>query len=234
MASWSRPPERVAGVWRAYRHTARGFPPLWYGGGSVSTRQESGRWHVEGEGVAQYLALSANGAWAERCRYASIRDDRRRLEDRRRLWELQVIEQDIADLSSFDRYIACGLSPSLAVGPHVHARALADDLRAVGYRGVLSPAAAYDQPGAANLNLTLFGERIEAHEYGAMPDPSANPRPDLFIQAIMITDAGVATEWAMQHTCYQGGHHQTLAAWNAQRPGRRGARARGTRSGRRA
>lgn len=213
MAGWSRPPERVAGVWRAYRHTAHGFPPLWYGGGSVSTRQESGRWHVEGEDVAQYLALSVNGAWAERCRYASIRDDHRRLEDRRRLWELQVIERDIADLSSFDRYVACGLSPQLAVGPHIHARGLADDLRAAGYRGVLSPAAAYDQPGA--VNLTLFGERIEAHEHGAMPDASANPRPELFVQAIMITDAGVATEWAMQHTCYQGAHHQTFAAWKA-------------------
>jgi hypothetical protein len=214
MASWSRPPERVAGVWRAYRHTARGFPPLWYGGGSVSTRQESGRWHVEGHDVAQYLALSVNGAWAERCRYASIRDDVRRLEDRRRLWELQVIETDIADLSSFDRYVACGLAPELAVGPHADAWTLAGELRAAGYRAVLSPAAAYDQPDA--VNLTLFGERIEAHEHGAMPDPATNPRPELFLQAIMITDAGVPTEWAMQHTCFQGRHHQTFAAWRAQ------------------
>jgi hypothetical protein len=211
MALWRTPPERVAGVWRAYRHTARGFPPLWYGGGSVSLRQESGRWHREGEGVAQYLALSVNGAWAERCRYAAIRDDERRLEERRRLWELQVDAHDLADLRSFDHYVACGLDPEIAVGPHAEAWPLADALRAAGYAGVLSPAAAFDRPDA--VNLTLFGERIESHEHGAMPDPSRNPRPELFLPAVLITDAGVPTEYAMQHTCYVGAHHHTYAAW---------------------
>jgi hypothetical protein len=210
---WSRPPERVRGVWRAYRHTSQRFPPLWYGGGATSLYQESGRWHRAVRDVAQYLALSSNGAWAERCRYAAIRDDRRRLEERRRLWELQVCEHDIADLRTFDHYVACGLKPELAVGAHAHAWPLADELRAAGYRGVLSPAAAYDQPGA--INLTLFGERIEAQEYGAMPDPTANPRPDTFIPAILMADAGSPTEYAMRHTCHQDAFHHTFAAWRA-------------------
>ncbi len=211
MAPWTRPPERVAGVWTAYRHTSRAFLPLWYGGGAKSLRQESARWHREGEGVAQYLALSVNGAWAERCRYAAIRDENRRLEDRRNLWELQVIEHDIADLRSFDAWAACGLDPALAVGPHPDAWPVADALRAGGYRGVLSPAAAFDRPGA--VNLTLFGERLEDEHYGAMPDPAANPRPDVFLAAILITDAGAPTAYAMHHTCHEGAPHKQLHRW---------------------
>lgn len=200
-------------MWRAYRHTARGFQPLWYGGGAITLRQESGRWHREGVGVAQYLALSSDGAWAERCRYASIRDDVRRLEERRCLWELQVSEHDIADLSRFDHYVACGLPPELAVGEHRSSWALADELLAAGYRGVLSPAAAFDVEGA--VNLTLFGERIEHHVHGAMPDPADNPRPELFLPAVQLTDAGSPTGYAMTRTCHVGGHHHTFARWGA-------------------
>ena len=214
MALWRRPPERRAGVWQAYRHTHRSFLALWYGGGAISVRQESGRWHQEGRDVAQYLALSVNGAWAERCRYAGIRDDERRLEDRRRLWELQVVEHDIADLSTFDRYAGCGLAPELAVGPHGDVWPLAYELRDAGYRGVLSPAAAYDRPGA--VNLTLFGERVEDEHYGAMPDPAANPRPDVYVAVILITDSGAPTEYAMHHTCYEGAHHRTFDRWRAE------------------
>ena len=208
---WSTPPERVSGEWTAYRHTDRRFPPLWYGAGAATLRQESARWHQEGAGVAQYLALSVNGAWAERCRYAHIRDDRRRLEDRRSLWQLQVVEHDLADLSSFDAYAACGLDPALAIGPHPACWPLADELVAAGYRGVLSPAAAYDVPGA--INLTLFGERVEALTYGAMPPAANNPRPDVFLATVLVTDAGAPTAYAMHHTCYDGDHHRQFAAW---------------------
>ncbi len=211
MALWTAPPDRVQGEWTAYRHTDRRFPPLWYGAGTATLRQESARWHREGASVAQYLALSANGAWAERCRYAHIRDDRRRLEDRRSLWQIQVIEHDIADLSSFDAYAACGLDPALAIGPHADCWPLAADLVAAGYRGVISPAAAYDVPDA--LNLTLFGERIETPVYGAMPPAARNPRPDLFLATIQITDSGSPTAHAMRHTCFDGDHHQQFAGW---------------------
>jgi hypothetical protein len=213
MALWSTPPERRAAVWQTYRHTAQGYQPLWYGGGRASLRQESGRWHQEGDGIAQYLSQSANGAWAERCRYAHIRDDARRRAEDRRLWELQVIEHDIADLSTFDRYLACGLGPELAVGAHEHTWALAAELRAAGYRGVLSPSAAYDR--SDEVNLTLFDERIEAQTYGKMPDPADNPRPDMYIAAILITDSGAPTQYAMHHTCYQDGYHQTFDRWCA-------------------
>lgn len=215
MAIWTRPPDRVGGVWRAFRHTSRAFPVLWYGGGAITVRQESGRWHREGEDVAQYLSLSADGAWAERCRYAGLRDDVRRLEERRSLWELQVVEHDIADLGTFDRYGACGLVPELAVGGHARAWPLADALRAAGYRGVLSPSAAFDVEGA--VNLTLFGERIEHQVHGALPAPGANPRPGLFVVAAELTDAAAPTRYAMHHTCHQDDHHHTFATWRAGR-----------------
>jgi RES domain-containing protein len=224
MTLWTRPPDRVAGVWTAYRHTDRRFAPLWYGGGAKSLRQESGRWHEEGSGVAQYLALSSNGAWAERCRYAHIRDDVRRLEDRRRLWQLQVVEHDIADLSTFDAYAHCDLEPELAVGPHQHAWPLAAQLRAAGYRGVLSPAAAYDRPDA--VNLTLFGERIDTERYGAMPEPAENPRPDMYVVAILIADSGSPTRYAMRHTCYEDAYHEQLSRWRRSHGRARGSRRR--------
>lgn len=214
MAVWSRPPERRSGVWQAYRHTAQPYLPLWYGGGRASLFQESGRWHEEGRGVAQYLALSVNGAWAELCRYANIRDNALRHEQARKLYELQVVEHDIADLSSFSAYVDCDLRPELAVGAHEEAWELAYNLRDAGYRGVLSPAAAYDRPGA--VNLTLFGERMEAQEYGAMPDPADNPRPDMYITTILVTDTGAPTEYAMNHTSYQREYHQTFDRWCAQ------------------
>src|SRR5438270_641536 len=207
MAMWGRPPERLSGVWQAYRHTDKRFQPLWYGGATI-VDQPSGRWHEQGRQLAQYLALSAHGAWAERCRYASIRDDVRRLEETRMLWELQVQDHDIADLRSFDHYVDCGLPPELAVADHAKSQPLADELRAAGYRGILSPAAAYDRPDA--INLTLFGERLEDHQYGAMPDPSENANPELFVPVVMITDSGAPTQYAMHNTCYVNAHHRTF------------------------
>lgn len=210
MALWTSPPERVEHVWTAYRNTDTRFRALWYGGRALP-RQESGRWHEEGVGVAQYLALSSNGAWAERCRYANIQDDVRRTEERRRLWQLQVVEYDVADLSTFDKYVACGLKPEWAVGDHENTWPLARELQAAGYRGVLSPAAAYDRPEA--VNLTLWGERLENVIYGEMPDAAENPSPDVWINAILIADGAAPPEHAMMHTSYINKHHRQFDRW---------------------
>ncbi|MGB2711216.1 MAG: RES family NAD+ phosphorylase [Conexibacter sp.] len=216
MASWTSEPPAVAGTWIAYRHTAIGVPPLWYGAGSTTLRQESGRWHRVGESLAQYLALSSDGAWAERVRYESIRTDARRLRDRRCLWQLRVQEERIADLSSFDAYAACGLDPEIAVGDHAASQRLSSALRAAGYRGVLSPSAALDRDGA--VNLTLFGERIEHRIFGGpLPDAPVVPR-GLWLPTILLTDSGAPTTFALESTCYRSGAHRTLAAWRAARP----------------
>ena len=78
---------------------------------------------------------------------------------------------------------------------------------------MLSPASAYDLPEA--LNLTLFGERIEDEHYAALPDPATNPRPDTYLHAVLITDFGAPTEYAMHHTCYDGSYHITFDRWSA-------------------
>jgi RES domain-containing protein len=215
VASWTSEPARIAGTWVAYRHTALGVPPLWYGAGATTLRQESGRWHREGEGLVQYLALSSDGAWAERVRYESIRTEARRLEDHRCLWQLLVMEEQIADLSSFDAWEACGLDPTLAVGDHAACQALASQLRAAEYRGVLSPSAALDHAGA--VNLTLFGERIEHRIHGG-PLPTEPVVPNsLWLPAILLTDNGAPTAFALEHACYRTGAHRTLAEWRRAR-----------------
>jgi hypothetical protein len=217
VASWTSEPARRAGTWIAYRHTALGIPPLWYGAGATTLRQESGRWHREGEALAQYLALSSDGAWAERVRYESIRTEDERRQDRRCLWQLLVQEERIADLSSFEAWAACGLDPALAVGDHGACQPLADELRATGCRGVLAPSAALDVAGA--VNLTLFGERIE-HRISGGPLPQGPVVPSaLWLPAILLTDSGAPTAFAMEHACYRGGaeRHRTLAQWRAGR-----------------
>jgi hypothetical protein len=150
VASWTSRPAAVAGRWVGYRHVASGLPPLWYGAGSTTLGQVSGRWHREGEALGQYLALSSDGAWAERVRYESLRTEADRLADHRCLWHVRVSADRIADLSTFDAWDACGLDPAVAVGDHADSQALASELRRAGYRGVLSPSAALDVAGAVN------------------------------------------------------------------------------------
>jgi RES domain-containing protein len=218
--SWTSRPVAVAGRWVAYRHVGRGIPPLWYGAGDTTLRQESGRWHREGEALVQYLALSSDGAWAERVRYEALRTEADRLADHRCLWQLLVAGERIADLSTFDAWEACGLDPALAVGDHADSQTLAGELRAAGYHGVLAPSAALDMAGA--VNLTLFGARIEHRVHGRpLPDePVEESGP--WLPAILLTDRGAPTPFAMEHACYRTGAHRTLEEWRAGRGPRRG------------
>ncbi len=155
--------------------------------GAAVPQQESGRWHREGEGYAQYLSLSAAGAWAELLRYLSIHTAELAVEQRRHLWAVTVVETQIADLARFPSWTAAGLDPSVAVEDHARSQALARELLEAGYRGLLAPSAAL--PGA--VNLTLFGQRYEwSPLLGPVPDPQvwlavelaapdAHPPPDL-------------------------------------------------------
>lgn len=216
MPSWTSEPAAVAGRWVVYRHVAEGVPPLWYGAGSTTLRQESGRWHREGEALVQYLALSSDGAWAERVRYEAIRTEARRRRERRSLWQLRVCADRIADLSTFDAWEACGLDPAVAVGDHADSQALASELRRAGYRGVLSPSAALDVAGA--VNLALFGGRVEHPVEGRpLPEEPVGGANAPWLPAILLTDRGAPTPFAMARTCYRSGHHRTLAEWRAGR-----------------
>jgi hypothetical protein len=222
--SWTSRPAAVAGRWIAYRHVADGVPPLWHGAGGTTLRQESGRWHREGESLVQYLALSSDGAWAERVRYESLRTETDRLADRRSLWQLRVSADDIADLSTFDKWEACGLDPAIAVGDHAASQALSRELRRARYRGMLSPSAALDVAGA--VNLTLFGARVEHHIEGQpLPDEPVGGPNAPWLPAILLTDRAAPTPFALERTCYRSAEHRTLSEWRAGR--RRSARRRG-------
>jgi RES domain-containing protein len=219
--SWAAEPAAAAGRWIAYRHVADGVPPLWHGVGGTTLRQESGRWHREGESLVQYLSLSSDGAWAEYVRYEHIRVEARRRRARRSLWQLRVCADGIADLSTFDKWEACGLDPAIAVGHHADSQALASELRRAGFRGVLSPSAALDVAGA--VNLTLFGGRIEHHVEGrSLPEEPVGGANAPWLPAILLTDHGAPTRFAMGRTCYRDGRHRTLAEWGAGRGRRRG------------
>jgi RES domain-containing protein len=207
VASWHREPERVAGEWRCFRQAAPDWPPLYHAAGEPLPTQGSGRWHRQGQGYAQYLSLEPMGAWAELIRYEAIRGAARAAEYRRRLWLVFVREHALADLSTFDRYDACGLDPRLAVGPHENAQALADELRTAGYRGLLSPSAALS--GATNL--TLFGPRYEKVLLGGL-ETWVNPDPDLRLPCSLAAE-GTPPAQLVTETTYAGMEHEGYRAW---------------------
>lgn len=161
-----------------------------------------------GEGYAQYLSESPPGAWAELIRYFSIRNKRFADEQRRNLWLVYVEEHDVADLQTFDNWEECGLDAAAAVGPHAACHDLADELRAAGYRGVLSPSAALPD----TINLTLFGVRYE-HALTSDPRRWDNPDPEVWLacQAAAINAAPPAS--LILETCFAGSPHLGHQAW---------------------
>lgn len=207
MASWRTEPARLSGEWHAYRQVSPEWAPLYHAAGEPVPSQTSGRWHRRGEGYAQYLALEPLGAWAELVRSEAIRGGARAEQYRRRLWLVFVREHDIADLSTFAAYEACGLAPELAVGAHADAQALADDLRAAGFRGVLSPSAAL----AGATNLTLFGARYEKVLLGALA-AWPNPMPDVRLPCSLVVEGNPPAELVVE-TTFRGMEHDGLRAF---------------------
>jgi RES domain len=201
VASWRVEPDRLSGTWFAYRQVAPDTAPLFHSAGERAPSQRSGRWHREGEGYAQYLAVEPAGAWAELVRYEEIRAHARASQYLRRLWLVYVEESGIADLMSFQAYEDCGLDPQLAVAGHQDSQRLADELRDHGYRGLFSPSAAL--PGATNL--TLFGQRYEKILQTA-PHRWTNPNPEVRLACHLAAEASPLEDLVTQ-TCFPGMVH---------------------------
>jgi len=182
---------------------APGWPPLFHAAGEPSPSQESGRWHRQGEGYAQYLSLTAPGAWAEFVRRSSIRDAAFLAEQRRTLWQVFVDSDAIADLSSFEQWDALGLDPRDAVGDHAPCQALADELKDAGFKGVLAPSAAL--PGV--VNLTIFGARYERLLITRLEDWD-NPDPDIWLPCALVAEATAPPDRLRAETCYLGSPHR--------------------------
>jgi hypothetical protein len=202
VASWRDEPPRVTGSWHAYRQVAPETAPLFHSAGEPVPSQRDGRWHVQGEGYAQYMALEPAGAWSELIRYERIRVGDRAAEYRRKLWLIYVEESEIADLSSFAAYDKCGLDPRLAVGDHADSQRLAIELREAGYRGLLSPSAALS--GATNL--TLFGERYEK-VLNSRVDAWTNPNPRVRLACNLLAESG-PPGGLITETCFVGMEHE--------------------------
>jgi RES domain len=207
VASWRAEPRRLRGEWSCYRQVSPDWPPLYHAAGEPAPSQSSGRWHRLGEGYAQYLSLEPLGAWAELIRYEAIRDAARAQSYRRRLWLCFLREYELADLSTFDRYQDSGLDPGIAISDHAASQALADELRAAGYRGVLSPSAAL----AGATNLTLFGERYERVMLGGL-DRWHNPQPGLFVPCSLVAEGGPPAQ-LVDETTFEGMPHWGYREW---------------------
>lgn len=208
MASWRAEPDRVADSWWTLRQVAPDWAPLYHSAGEPSPTQESGRWHRFGEGYAQYTSLSAFGAWAELLRGEAVRGNLRSEQYSRNLWQVYVVERDIADLSTFRKYDDCGLDPEIAVGGHDRSQELAAELIAAGYRGVISPSAALPE----GVNLTIFGERYEKVLNGVPLDQWANTNPDLRLPTELLA-TGSAPEDLLTRTVYIGEPHEGFETW---------------------
>jgi hypothetical protein len=208
VASWRAEPAALAGEWTCFRQVSPEWPPLYHNAGVPAPDQESGRWHRKGEGYAQYLALSPLGAWAECARYYSLRSAAAARNMKRNLWLGFVRETRIADLSSFDKYDACGLDARIAVGDPAAAQDLADDLRAAGFRGVLSPSAAL--PGV--VNLTVFGER---YERVLLTDVAAwrNPDVDAWLPVQAVVEDGPVPISLTTETVFKTKKHEGYRDW---------------------
>jgi RES domain-containing protein len=207
VASWRVRPAAIRGEWTCFRQTDPDWPPLFHET-TRSPTQESGRWHRQGEGHAQYMSLSVLGAWAEYARRNSIRDEELARQLTRNLWVVFVREHNIADLGTFDKYEACGLDARIAVGEHPPAQALAVELRADGFRGVLSPSAALPNV----LNLTVFGERYEKElrsDISAWP----NPDPDSWLPVQIAVRKGPMPAELCTETVFENKHHEGYRDW---------------------
>lgn len=74
-----------------FRHTDGRFPFLW-----ESSAQPAARWHADGEGPAQYLAETPDGAWAEFLRHEQITDPDDLQTVRRAVWAVELAEPPTA------------------------------------------------------------------------------------------------------------------------------------------
>ena len=202
-------PERVPVAVSAFRQVAPGMPPLWHDAGlGGAPTQSDGRWHRRGVGFAQYFSLSPAGAWAELIRYFGLRSPEQVVEQRRSLWHAHVEVEDVADLSTFDRWVACGLDPMDAVSDdHAGCQRVAQGLVEQGYRGVLAPSAALPEA----INITVFGGRYEQE---AIADPrTLARRDDRWLRVAVAAEGAHPPQVLVTRTRYRGQPHGGYEDW---------------------
>lgn len=158
-----------------YRNCDRRYPFLWEG-----TNQPPARWHGHGEGPAQYLADTPNGAWAEFLRHEEIVDEADLAGVSRALWAVELEEAPTAQ-PSLEIAVQMGGTDSYSACQEEAVR-----LRAEGHSGLVAPSAALNS-GAAG-GWTVAGGLIPVPSRDGVVVVLYGPRPNLV--GWMIVDRG--------------------------------------------
>jgi hypothetical protein len=149
-------------IW--FRTVDRRWPFLWEG-----ATQPPGRWHGRGEGPAQYLADTPDGAWAEFLRHEEIVDPVDLPGVTRNLWAVDVADEEPAAAPHLTRDVLRG-----GLSSYSDCQAEARELRNRGATALAAPSAALFDGGARGEHvraglieaddrdgrvLVLFGDR---------------------------------------------------------------------------
>ncbi|MGH3065277.1 MAG: RES family NAD+ phosphorylase [Gaiellaceae bacterium] len=171
----------MAETW--FRNADARYPFFW-----SSDRQPPARWHGAGDGPAQYLATTPDGAWAEFLRHEEITDSAELEGIRRTIWavELELGDESLAEPELPARVLVGGRVS------HARCQAEARRLRATGATGLLAPSAALVPGGARGQRvdgqslveaddrdgqtLVLFGPRPQARAWMAADRGGPSPR----------------------------------------------------------
>jgi len=160
-----QPPDLVP-VW--FRNADRRWPFLW-----EDSSQPAARWHGSGEGPAQYLADTPDGAWAEFLRHEEIADPGDLSGIERHLWAIEVPDTTPnPELPDLPRALLQG---GLASYPECQREA--SRLRASGATSLEAPSAALREGGARG-ELTRAG-LVEADDRNGRVRVLYGSRPDL-------------------------------------------------------
>jgi RES domain len=164
-----------------FRHADPRFPFLW-----ETADQPPARWHDVGEGPAQYLAETPDGAWAEFLRHEGITDPADLAGITRSIWAINLNGRPRAQPALPTAVLTGGEST------YEECRREARRLRARGARGLTCPSAAIDDatptgfrtrrglrpgPRRAERSIVLFGPRPALVGWAACAE--GRPRSDL-------------------------------------------------------
>ena len=164
-----------------FRHADARFPFLW-----ESDAQPAARWHGAGEGPAQYLAETPDGACAEFLRHEEITDQADLAGVTRTLWAVEVPDPPRARPALRDEACMGGRATYPAC------QAEARRLRRHGARGLVAPSAALEAGTPSGLRtedglrpgppcpervLVLFGRHPDLVGWAACVE--GRPRADL-------------------------------------------------------
>lgn len=148
-----------------------------------SDRQPPARWHGPGDGPAQYLSNTPDGAWAEFLRHEEITDPADLDGIRRTIWavELDLEKESIAEPELADDTLSGGRES------HEQCQEEARRIRAAGASSLIAPSAAL-LPGAARGQRTRGQVLVEAEGRDGATLVLFGARPD--IRAWVAADRG--------------------------------------------